>query len=350
MNPRPAVQSKTSVPCAETAAFVDPLCKQNRRKVKRWARRAAGVLAVLSAHALPAHAQPTVVVRGDPACPSADMIRASLLSARPSGEWPAQTVTVDVERDRLALTLGEPASVRREIPADQDCRIRAYSVAVVIAAWSGELLSHPTDSAVLASDPPAPVLVPPPVMVVRAAPAPKPVASPRYAFDLDAGGFYSLSWGHAPGAWLEVGRTARGGGLGLRVLGAYQSSRDVALEGGTNQVFRLLGGAAASYQDQWRILFALGQVGVLGTLTRADGSGYQPDRSASTTNVGAFADVRGGLSLGRVRVFASARVLGLARSEAVKIQSTSPGIADTATFSRWDLQLGGGLGFLFKQL
>ena len=98
----------------------------------------AGMVVMTSAFATVAHALPTVVVHGDATCPSADTIRAAL-PVRPNGEWPQQTVTVEVADDRLSLSLGEAPAARREIPADKDCSVRAQSVAVVIAAWSGEL-------------------------------------------------------------------------------------------------------------------------------------------------------------------------------------------------------------------
>jgi hypothetical protein len=96
-----------------------------------------------------AYAQPKVVVLGDDTCPSAEMIRAALPADRPDSAWSGQTLTVKVADDRLALSLGDEPAVRREIPADRDCAVRAESVAVVMAAWSGELASEPTDSPVL---------------------------------------------------------------------------------------------------------------------------------------------------------------------------------------------------------
>jgi len=292
------------------------------------------MVVVTLAFATFAHAQPAVVVRGDATCPSVDMIRAALPAARPAGEWPGQTVTVEVADDRLALTLGEDSSVRREIPADRDCLVRAESVAVVIAAWSGELGSRPTDSPMLTVASPAPVLT--------------PAKRPSYVIELDGAPFYSPLWGHAPGAWLGVGRTPRDGGIGVRVLGAYQAARDVALEGGTNQVLRFLLGAALTYHLQRTHVFASGDVGLIGTLTRAQGTGYETNGAESTSNFGGVADLRGGLRLGRVRLWLNARLLRLVHEENVKIQSSSPGVADSAVLSAWDAQLGAGVGVRFE--
>lgn len=294
----------------------------------------AGMVALTSALATFAHAQPTVVVRGDTTCPSVDMILAALPGARPEGELSGQNVTVEVADDRLLLTLGESPAVRREIPADADCSVRAESVAVVIAAWSGELGARPTDSPVLTVASPAPVLT--------------PVKKPSYVLDLDGASFYSPLWGHAPGAWLGLGRIPRDGGAGVRVLAAYQSARDVALEGGTNQILRLLGGVALTYHLQHTYVFASGDVGLLGTVTRAQGTGYAPSGAASSANFGGVADLRGGLRLGRFRLWANARMLRFVHAETVKVQSTSPGVADSATLNAWDAQLGVGLGYRFE--
>ncbi len=301
----------------------------NRRRLS-----SAGVLALVSGFATVAHAQPSVVVHGDATCPSADMILAALPAARPDDELSEQKVTVEVADDRLSLTLGEAPAVRREIPADRDCSVRAQSVAVVIAAWSGELGTRPTDSPVLTVSSPAPVLA--------------PVKKPSHVIELDGEAFYSPLWGHAPGAWLGVGRTPRDGGVGARVLGAYQSARDVALEGGTNQVLRFLVGAAVTYQLQRTHVFASGDLGLVGTLTHAQGTGYAPNGAASTANFGGLADLRGGLRFGRARLWLNARGLRLVRAETVKVESTSPGIADSATLTAWDLQVGVGLGYRFE--
>jgi hypothetical protein len=293
---------------------------------------AAGSFALASAWAAVAYAQPTVVVNGDATCPSADMVREALAAARPGLAASGRTVTVEVADDRLSLTLGDAPAVRRELPADPDCSVRAESVAVVIAAWSGELASRPTDSPVLSVAVPPPLLAPP----------------SRHVLEIDGGGFYSSWWGHAPGAALALGRTPRQGGLGARVLGAYQGARDVTLEGGSNQILRFLLGAAATYDYRiWRV-FASGALGLLGTFTRAQGSGYETNRAESTTNFGGFADLRAGVPIGRVRVWADARLVRLVHGENVKIQSTSPNVADNATLDAWDLQLGVGLGYRFE--
>jgi hypothetical protein len=294
----------------------------------------AATVAVVSALATLAYAQPEVVVQGDATCPSVAMILAALPVARPDAAWPEQTVTVEVSDGRLSLLLGDAPAVRREIPADKDCSVRAESVAVVIAAWAGELGDRPTASPMLTVSIPAPALL--------------PEKKPTQAIEVDGAAFYSSLWGHAPGAWLGVGRMPREGGMGVRLFGAYQSARDVALEGGTNQVLRFLVGAALTYRLQWtRVFFVASDVGLVGTLTHAQGAGYEPNQSGYAGNVGGVADLRAGLRLGRTRLWVNARGLRMVHAETVKVQSTSPGVADSATLSAWDVQLGVGLGVRF---
>jgi len=293
---------------------------------------------VLAAVSLPlaavARTQPIVAVHGDTSCPSADMILAALPANRPDAEWPEQDVTVEVADDLLSITLGQAPGARREIPADTDCSVRANSVAVVLAAWAGELGARPTDSPMLTVAVPAPVLA--------------PAHKPSHVVELDGAAFYSTVWGHAPGAWLGVGRTPREGGVGVRLAGAYQSGRDLALEGGTNQVLCFIVSAALTYHVQRKHVFASGDVGLAGTFTRAQGSGYEPNQTGWAANVGGAADLRGGFRLGRARLWLNARGLRLAHAETVKIKSTSPGVADSATLSAWDVQIGLGLGYRFE--
>lgn len=305
----------------------------NRRPV--WLP-CVGMFAVVSLFSASAHAQPRVVVSGDATCPSAEMILAALPAAASEVDWSGQTVTVEVTDDQLSLSLGEAAGARREIPADADCAIRAESVAVVIAAWSGELGARPSDSPMFTLASPAPVLT--------------PAKKPSHIVELGGAGFYSSLWGHAFGASLDVSRTPRKGGLGARALVAYQSARDATLEGGTNQISRILVGAALAYQVQHRPLFAAGDIGLVGTLTLARGSGYEPNQTASAANFGGSADVRAGLRLGRFSLWLNARGVRLLHGETVKVQSTSPGVADSVGLSAWDVQLGLGLGFRFEQI
>lgn len=285
-----------------------------------------------------AHAQATLVVRGEPDCPSAEMIRDALSTARPDRQLPEQPVAVDVSNDRLSLTLGQDPAARREFPADRDCAVRAASVALVVAAWSGELASRPSDSPLLPA-------AAPPLALVAAKPPAKPAT---HVLELDGGAFYSPVWGHDPGLWLGVGRVGREGGAGLRLLGAYQRARELTIEGGTNQVQRFLLGAAVTYRVQRTSVFASGDLGLVGALTRAQGAGYQANRSDSAGNFGGLAELRGGLRFGQFQLWASARALRLLKADTVKIQSSSPGVADSATLSAWDAQLGMGLGFRFE--
>jgi hypothetical protein len=315
----------------------------NRRRLS-----SAAVWVVASALATLAHAQdPLIVVRGEANCPSADMIRAALHAILAEGAWPAETLVVEVAGDRLLLRLGGDPGVRREIPADRDCAVRAGSVALILAAWSGELLSLPANAPVL--DAAAPATMAPAIPTAQvAATAPAGATAPTHYMELDGGGFYSPVWGHAGGTWLGIGLTPVGGGLGFRAIAVYQAARDVALEGGTTQILRAMLGAAATYDIERKQVFASGGVGLVGTLTHAAGLGYEPNRAVTEANVGGFGDLRVGLPLGRLRIWTDVRLLRLLVGETVKIQSGSPNVGDTATLTAWDVQLGAGLGFRFE--
>lgn len=302
------------------------------------ARVATSVLAGLCAGPFATLAYAQLVVRGGTNCPSAEMIRAELLAARPDRALPEQPVTVDVADDRLTLSLGEAPGARREIPADRDCSVRAASVALVIAAWSGGLPSGPGEAPVLAA-------TSSPVALAMTTP---PAQKARHVFELDGSPFYSPVWGHEPGIWLAVGRFQRDSGAGIRVLGAYQGARDLALEGGTNTIQRFLLGGAVTYQRQRTHTFASGDLGLVAALTHAQGTGYETNRGDSSANFGAVADLRAGLRYGDWRLWVNARGFRFAHGDTVKIQSSSPGVADSATLSAWDAQLGVGVGVRFE--
>jgi hypothetical protein len=296
-------------------------------------RRGASVVLLVLALLLgkEVRAQVEVTVRGDPQCPSAAMVRAALDEICPEADWPFETVSVDVSAARLSLTLDEDPHARRDIPAAVDCRERAASIALVVRAWSGELPSRPTS---------------PPALTVHS-PALSSARPKTHALEIDGALFYAALWGHAPGAWVGVGRTPHEGGLGFRTFGAYQSAEEVSLAGGQNRLRRLWAGAGPTLHLQEESLFASTDVGLLASFTRAKGDGYADNQSAHTWNLGALADVRAGLQLETIRVWLGVRLLRLFHEESIAIAS-SPGKTDASSLNAWDLQVGVGIGSRFE--
>lgn len=281
-----------------------------------------------------AHAQPTIEVRGDTACPSADMIRAALQDVGLDPAWLFDPVIVDVSAERLSLTLGHDQSAHREVPAAANCEARAESVALLIRAWSTDLPSHPTS---------APLL-----KVALPASKPDPETVSDNVFELDGAVFYSAPWGHAPGFWLGVGRTPLDGGWGFRLFGAYQSARDIALAGGKNHLHRVFAGVAPTFHLQGEEVFASADLGLLVTSTQAQGAGYDITNSSRTWNLGAVVDLRGGVHLGRFRCWLNARLLRLLHAETITISSGDVEADDTSRLAAWDVQLGIGMGVRFE--
>ena len=193
-----------------------------------------------------------------------------------------------------------------------------------------------------------PAVPAPGAIVVASAADPGLAQGSRNVLELDAAPFYSLIWGHAPGVWLGLGLAPRGGGLGARVIGSYQAGRDVMLEGGSTTLLRSLIGATATYDLQRTHVWGSGDLGLAGSFTHGQGSGYQVNRGSSSTNLGGLAGLRAGLRVGRFRLGADARLVRLAHAETVMIQTSSPGVGDRAVLSPWDVQLGVGLGFRFE--
>jgi hypothetical protein len=310
-----------------------------KRKIGAWV---AVISLVVVASSL-AQAETNLVVRSDSDCPSGQAVTEALLAIRPDREWPVLTATIQVSEDRMQVVLGEDRNNQREIPAPADCAERATRVALVIAVWSGELPAQATGAPSLSASVPAPALT-----VARPAPVPVPAQKSPNVFELDGAAFYSPLWGQAAGAWLGLGRTPRKGGVGVRVLAAYQSGRNLSIEGGTNQVRRFLVGAAVTYHLQLRRAFGSGDGGLVGTLTHAQGAGYDTNRADDTMNFGGIVDLRAGLCFGRLRLWWGARLLRLVHGETVKVQSITPTVANRRALNAWDAQFGVGLGFRFE--
>ena len=284
----------------------------------------------------PARAEPNLVVRSSGDCPSAEGVREALRTMRPDQEWPSLTATVEVVADRVRVRLGEDQELWREVPAPADCADRANRVALVIAAWSGELPAQTSGAPSLSVAVPAPV------------PVPAAVAQPSATvYELGLSGFYSMAGSSAPGGRIELARLRREGWWGLRASAAYQSAKSLYVDIGRTQYNRTLLGAALVLQWNRSRFFLSSDGGMVGSLVRAQGNGYSQNESASGLNLGLDAEGRVGLRLRSFRIWADAVLYGWLGKETIRVDPLSTGLPSTATLPRWDVHLGLGAGVMF---
>ena len=296
----------------------------------KWCIAALSLLCVAVG---PAEAESNLIVRSDGDCPGGKAVSEALWAIRPDREWPALTATVHVVDDRVQVSLGEDRHHWREVPAPDDCADRANRVALVIAAWSGELPSYATGAPDLSI----------------AIPAPVPVTTKKSSTVTEVGlrGFYSIVGGWAPGTSVEVGRFRREGWWGYRGIVGYQSAKTLPVDIGISHYDRILLGATIALQWNRPRWFLSGDVGLLGSLTRAYGDGYSRNDSSSGPNLAFCTEARGGVKLASYRLWADLGLQRWARKETIQVDPLAVGSSTLHSLPTWDAHAGLGVGVVF---
>jgi hypothetical protein len=251
-----------------------------------------------------AGASPAIDIASDSACPSADMVHASLDALGRAPPSVRATVTVRSRDERLRVEFvwaGHSATDVRELPAPAGCGARAEAAAVVLAAWLGIRPGAPVTA------PPAPAAVVSAPAVERSAPG-SPEAARQSWLGLGLGA--AIGGGVSPGARLELVRARRSGsGLGwmVAVESALPRSRMVG-EGTSSWIRPALTVAARASWRTGRVVLS-GDLGPVGALAIAWGRGYPSNLSDRGFAVGAAAGLRLEIADGSTRPWIELRAI-----------------------------------------
>lgn len=304
--------------------------------------RTSVVLVVLTASvATPARAAP-LMIESATTCPSGPAVADALASLSPAAEWPSGTVFIRPSPAGLIVELVAEDVTRRELQVASDCTVRATTVALVVAAWTGALHSEAAGSPVLRpAVSPAPRDAPP----TRELP-PAPTRTTRR--DLGAGIVLSLSGGVAPGLRLGFVETRTPRGLGWQLDVALPAQRNLSQAGVTTRWTRAMLSLALNGCITLR-RFALSlDAGLTGAYTLSAGRGYRVDQGAQALTGGLVAGTRVAMPWGPLRVFMDLRGHRWLFPQTVAVDSLAGERVAEVALPSFDLQVTVGLAYPFR--
>lgn len=302
------------------------------------------VSAMVPAPTGPAAAMPEPAARlsigSDSECPSGSTIAAELAALIPPAEWPSGTVRVRATSDKLLVELVADTATQRELAATGDCTVRATTVALVIATWTGELSAASEPVLPSASAPRAPQPTPP-------APPAIPVAA-VHERELGAGLLLSMSGGFAPGVTMDFVQTRAPRGLGWQAGLTLPAQRELSGIGGSTHWTR----AAASVALNGRItlppVVLSMATGLAAAYTLTSGRGYPVEQDMQALTGGVMAEARAAIPWGRLRVWTGLRGCRWLWIQSVVIETQGGDRVATGDLPSWDFQWVVGLGYVFR--
>jgi hypothetical protein len=279
-------------------------------------------------------------ISSDSPCPSQAAIAAELAALLPPAEWPSGTVRVRATSDKLLVELVADTATQRELAATEDCGMRAITVALVIATWTGELSAASEPALRSNSEPrePPPALLAPPAV---------PVAS-LHERELGAGLLLSVSGGLAPGITIDFVQTRAPRGLGWQAGLTLPAQRELSGMGGSTHWTR----AAASVAVNGRITLppvALSTAaGLVAAYTLTSGRGYPVEQDMQALTGGIMAEARAAIPWGRLRVWTGLRGFRWLWVQSVVIETQGGDRVASGDLPSWDFQWVVGLGYVFR--
>jgi hypothetical protein len=299
---------------------------------------------------LPAEAsgavEPRLSITSDTGCPSGAAVAKALATLCPADEWPSGTVRIQAVADRLIVELIADGATQRQLRVADDCGVRATTVALVIATWTGELSSDAAGAPVLRSRVTrgeGPVRPSP----VRSSAPPAGVASAN-EHELGAGLLLSLSGGVAPGVRVDFIQTRAPWGLGWQAGLALPAQRESNAARATTRWTRATASLALNGRITLSRLAVSVDAGFAGAYTLASGQGYDIDQGAQALTGGLVAGARLALPWWRLRLWTEVRATKWLFPQTVAVDSTAGDQVAAVALPSSDFQWAVGLSYLFR--
>lgn len=286
-------------------------------------------------------AQPRLTIASDSTCPSQEGVAQALAALCPPADWPTGSVVIRSEGEEVIVEITGEISTRRRVRLAGDCLMRATTVAVVIATWTGELSSNPAASPVLRgqaakNDLPALQL-----------PLPSTVAHATQ-LAIGAGVLLSESGGMAPGFRADFEQTRRPRGLGWQAGLTMAARRELASAAGPLVWTRASADVAIHARTTSRSLAVSVGAGLVGGYTFASGHGYDVNRGARALDAGLVAHLRLGRQLWRLNLWADLGAYRWLFPQTIAVDSTTGDRVATVELPSSDVQLTIGLAYLLR--
>jgi hypothetical protein len=261
----------------------------------------------------------------------------------PPAEWPSGTVRIQTRPDMIIVDLISDGATQRQLRVAPDCGVRAATVALVIATWTGELSSDATGTPVLRGRTAANRGE----EVARNTELPAIIA-PATERDLGAGVLLAMSGGVAPGFRIDFVQTRAPGGLGWEVGLSLPAQRERAAAGGSVSWTRVAANLAVNGRITLRRLAVSANAGLTGAYTLTTGHGYAINQGAQAITGGLIAGARLALPWRRLRLFTDVRAYRWLFQQTVTVDTTTGSRVATIALPSSDLQWAVGLAYVFR--
>jgi hypothetical protein len=281
-------------------------------------------------------ADSALVIVSDSNCPSAEAVREVLLGFRPVGQWPALSVAIRATLQALVVEIGPQKTNPRQLAVGPDCAARATAVAVVIAAWTGDLPVEAAGTPILQPATPSPQ-----PSVGKKPETLTPKTNPGQS-EIGAGLLVATAGGVVPGVRVEFARMRRGSGFGWQFDLTVPADRQVALGGVVIRWIRVSAGIGLDARWVMRRFFLDGELGGVAALTYAWGQGYLANQSDWSPTWGLAAGIRAGMPWGRARLWLDLRAVKWLLEQSVQINPVATGLPS------WDAQAAIGISYVFQ--
>jgi hypothetical protein len=291
-------------------------------------------------------ARSRLTIESDSTCPSGPAVAEALAALVPPAQWPSGKVGIQAVADALVVQLISTGATKRALHVAPDCDLRASTVALVIATWTGELAGDAAGEPVLpgraasasGADParihPVRISVP-------------QVIAPANLHELAAGALVSVSGGIAPGVRLDFVTSHAPRGMGWQVGLTLPARRDLAA--GSVIASWTRAGASLAINGripQGRLLFTA-DAGVAVAYTFASAHGYAIYQGKQAITGGLVAGARLAFPWRRVRLWAELRAYGWLLPQAIAVDSSTGTRLATRNLPASDFQSAVGLAYLF---
>jgi len=293
--------------------------------------------------------QPPLTIESDSDCPSELAVLDALAALVPPAEWPSRVVRLQTAADMLVVELISDEPTQRRLRVTADCGLRATTVALVIATWTGQLASDAAGTPVLrrqtiAVRREAPVTTPPKTTSTAVAVAPA-VERER---ELGAGLLLSISGGIAPGVRIDFVETRAPRGLGWLVGLALPAQRERAAAPGTTRWTRAAASIAIEGRLPLRGLIVAADLGLAGAYTLTSGHGYSINQTSDALTGGFVAGARLTVPRRRMRIWTDLRAYKWLFPQALAFDAPTGERLATVAFPSLDFQWAVGVSYLFR--
>jgi hypothetical protein len=287
-----------------------------------------------------------LIITSDSNCPSGPAVAAALATLNQPGEGPSGTVLIQATDETLVVELVSDGSTRRQLRVTDDCAVRAMTVALVIATWTGELASDAAGTPVLRDQVPlgeeaARVPAPPAALT-------PPGGAPITERELGAGLLLAVTEGIAPGMCIDFVQTRAARGLGWQAGLALPARRERAAGGTTASWTRASASIALNARTTLRRLALSAAAGLAGAYTITSGHGYAVDQGAQALTGGFVVAARLALPWRSLRVWTEVRAYKWLFPQSVAVDSTAGDHVAKVTLPSFDVHWALGLAYLFR--